>query len=138
MNRHQAMIYVICTSDPIWPHGGYKIDVRLASLVASIHQLGRTYDEVTWSEMWASRAQLGMLVGREIPEVAFEAEVPCGKTGHPKRADADDFCDERWWPNRAQAEEAYRKVKLMVMSYPDATPRQHAEQGRIPFLVDDS
>jgi hypothetical protein len=136
MNRHTALVYAMSTSEPVWPVSTYKIDIRLTALVAAMHEQERTYDQVGLSEWWSARCQLGMLIGREVPEFDFKALIPCGKAGALKAAGADDFCDERYRPSREKAIEGLRRVKLMILGIDTPRPEVATHQSTMSFVKD--
>jgi hypothetical protein len=110
MNQLDAITYVCAASGA---DGG--VDLRLAAFLAAMVQLDLPYEKVGLNGWWSARCQLGMLLGKQMPEVGFEVSVPCGKNGVPKKADADEFADLAYRPCRCVVKEARRRYDLMLI-----------------------
>ena len=106
MNQLQAMTYAVAADN----------DARLAAYAAAMDQLKLAYDQVTMDAWWSARCQIALLAGDKIPQVAFGAEMPCGKHEKIRKVrNADDFTDFHYQPTIDAVDETMRRLALLRM-----------------------
>jgi len=113
MNVPQARQFVLASSPTGLPD---QADVRLAAYIAAMDQNQIPYNLVLMNDWWNARCQLGLLVGKECERIGFGVLVPCGKSGNPKTADADEFCHLRYRPHPRRVRSARRRLCILRAS----------------------
>ena len=113
MNRLDALLYIAAAD------AGGRLDLRLATYIAAMKQMQVGYKDVDFSSWWSARCQIGMLAGDMDDRAAFAAQVPCGKSGKVKVADADEFADPAYKPTFEDVEKALRNLHLLKIGARD-------------------